>query len=129
MADSTPYEFGGTDRFEILSRTGNIHFRSGSAVLQDESTPLLQTLLDIVQRCPDMRVQVAGHTDSDGSSAANQALSEARAKAVADWLTAQGVDTGRVRTVGFGETRPAFANDTAVNKGRNRRIEFTVIDG
>lgn len=116
-------------RFEILSRTGNIYFRSGSADLQGESTPLLDTLLDVVQRCPEMRVQVAGHTDSDGSAARNQALSEARARAVASYLTGKGVEATRIRTVGFGETKPAFPNDSAANKGRNRRIEFTVVDG
>ena len=116
-------------RFEILSRTGNIYFHSGSAELQDESTPLLQTLLDIVNRCPDMRVQVAGHTDSDGSASANQRLSEARARAVATWLTGNGVAATRIHTVGFGETQPAFPNTTTANKGRNRRIEFAVLDG
>ena len=116
-------------RFEILSRTGNIYFGSGSATLQSESTPLLQTLLDIVQRCPEMRIQVAGHTDSDGPDAVNQALSEARAKAVMDYLAANGVNLARIRSVGFGESRPVVPNDSRANKSRNRRIEFSVIDG
>lgn len=116
-------------RFEILSRTGNIYFGSGSARLRDSSLPLLQTLLDVVRRCPEMRVQVAGHTDADGPDAANQSLSEARARAVADWLTANGIEAARVKAVGFGETRPAFPNDTAAHKERNRRIEFSVITG
>ena len=116
-------------RFEILSRTGNIYFQSGSAALQDQSRPLLATLLDIVQRCPDMRVQVAGHTDSDGGEGVNQTLSEARARAVSDWLVANGVSADRIRAIGFGESRPVVPNDSAANKGRNRRIEFSVIDG
>ncbi len=117
-----------TGRFEILSRTGNIYFGSGSADLQNESLPLLQSLLDIVQRCPGMRIQVAGHTDSDGASSANQALSEARAKAVTQYLSTNGVSQGRVQAVGFGESKPVVPNDSNANKARNRRIEFTVLN-
>lgn len=116
-------------RFEILSRTGNIYFGSGSARLAPESDPLLRTLADVVRRCPSMRIEVAGHTDSDGGEAANQALSEARAKAVADYLAAEGVDPARMRAVGYGETRPLLPNDSAAHKARNRRIEFTALGG
>ncbi len=115
-------------RFEVLSRTGNIYFRSGSAHLQQKSMPLLRNLLDIVQRCPGMRIQVAGHTDSDGSQQANQRLSEARARAVARFLIDSGVEASRIETVGYGETRPAFPNDSARHKLWNRRIEFLVLN-
>lgn len=116
-------------RFEILSRTGNIHFASGSARLQDESAPLLDTLVDVIKRCPGMVVEVGGHTDSVGGAAANQRLSERRAQSVARYIQGAGVEDARVQSVGYGETEPAFPNDTAKNRQKNRRIEFKVIDG
>ncbi len=116
-------------RFEILSRTDNIYFNSGSARLDPASTPLLNSLVDIIKRCPDMVIEVGGHTDSDGSSAANKRLSKARAKAVVNFLHAKGVDRKSLVSVGYGEDKPAFANDTRENKRRNRRIEFAVIKG
>lgn len=112
-------------RFEILSRTGNIYFRSGSTRLDNESTPFLTSVIDIVNRCPDMNILVAGHTDSDGSEAANQRLSEARARSVAKYLIDNGVSADRITSQGFGEAQPVVPNDSAYNKSRNRRIEFS----
>ena len=116
-------------RFEILSRTGAIYFATGSATVEADSTPFLQAVSDIAQRCPELRIMISGHTDSDGNAAANQALSESRAAAVMRRLTNIGIDAGRLRSVGFGETRPVVANDTPRNRGLNRRIEFSVFDG
>jgi outer membrane protein OmpA-like peptidoglycan-associated protein len=116
-------------RFEILSRTGNIHFTSGSARLDQRSAPLLDSIVDIINRCPDLVVKIAGHTDSDGGEAANQRLSEARAASVARYLAERGVAADRMVSTGYGELRPVAPNDTAENKLRNRRIEFAVFDG
>lgn len=113
-------------RFEILSETGNIYFDSGSARLDAESDFVLATVIDIIQRCPGLRVRISGHTDSDGSNAANQALSERRALAVVDYLAGKGVDRMRLFSTGFGEDRPMVPNDDAFNKSRNRRIEFSL---
>jgi OOP family OmpA-OmpF porin len=112
-------------RFEILSKTDSIYFSSGSAALDERSEPILRTVLDIVGRCPGMTVEVAGHTDADGSQAVNQSLSELRARAVGEYLTAHGIEPARIRAVGYGEAKPAFPN-TAATKWRNRRIEFAV---
>lgn len=116
-------------RFEILSRSGNIYFRSGSAQLDGKSAPLLDSLADIVTRCPGMVIEVSGHTDSDGSDVANQRLSEQRAGAVARYLTGKGIDAARFTVAGRGESQPVAANDTAANKAKNRRIEFQVVNG
>jgi outer membrane protein OmpA-like peptidoglycan-associated protein len=116
-------------RFEILSRAGNIHFRSGSARLDESSAPLLDNIVDIINRCPDLVVQIAGHTDSDGGEVANQRLSEARAASVARYLAEQGVAADRMVSAGYGELHPVAPNDTAENKLRNRRIEFAVFGG
>lgn len=115
-------------RFEILSRTGNIYFSAGSARLDAKSTPLLDNLFDIVNRCPDLVIMVAGHTDSDGSTDANQRLSERRAASVASYLSAKGVSAARMQAIGFGEAQPLVENTSKANKAKNRRIEFSVIN-
>lgn len=116
-------------RFEILSRTGNIYFRTGSARLQSESAPMLDAIVDIVDRCPDLNVIIGGHTDSDGGASANQRLSEQRAAAVLSYISAAGIPANRMKAVGFGEAKPVAPNDSATNKRLNRRIEFAVDGG
>ena len=116
-------------RFEILSRAGNIYFRSGSASLDAASNALLDNLYDIVRRCPGMIIEVGGHTDSDGPSEINLNLSRSRAQAVADYLEDKGVESDRMFTRGYGEETPVVPNTTADNKRRNRRIEFKVVGG
>jgi outer membrane protein OmpA-like peptidoglycan-associated protein len=115
-------------RMEILSRTGNIYFTSGSARLSDDSIPLLTNLHDIVDRCPDLTIEIGGHTDSDGSDEANRVLSERRAQAVNAYLVNQGIAPERLVTVGYGESRPVTSNDTTEGKRRNRRIEFVPVN-
>lgn len=115
-------------RFEILSRTNSITFRSGSARLDRASTPFLDTIVDIVKRCPGLAITVAGHTDADGSNAANQRLSQRRAAAVERYLADNGVEAERIEAVGYGEERPLVANDTPQNKAKNRRIEFAAAE-
>ncbi len=113
-------------RFQILSETGNIYFASGSARLDNESTFVLTTVLDVVSRCPGMRIMISGHTDDVGSNSFNQRLSERRAQSVVDYLAQHGVDRSRLISAGFGEERPMFPNDSDFHKSRNRRIEFSL---
>ena len=115
-------------RFEILSRTDSITFRSRSARLAASSSALLDGLADIVARCPDMVIEIGGHTDSVGSDAANMRLSERRAGSVLRYLTGKGIAQTRLRAVGCGEAEPKFDNATAEGRKRNRRIEFRVIE-
>lgn len=116
-------------RFEIMSRTDNINFARGSAILEDTSAPLLDSIVKMIDRCPELAIQIGGHTDSDGGAALNQALSEARAQSVRAYLLDAGTDEDRITAVGFGEATPVVPNNSAANKRRNRRIEFTVIEG
>ncbi|WP_299809435.1 OmpA family protein [uncultured Roseibium sp.] len=115
-------------RFEILSRTDNIYFGSGSARLDARSEPLLNSLSDIISRCPGLVIEIGGHTDSDGSAAANIRLSERRAAAVKQYLTQKDIPADRIVSVGYGEARPVAPNETADGKRRNRRIEFVVVE-
>jgi outer membrane protein OmpA-like peptidoglycan-associated protein len=79
----------------------------------------------IAKANPDLRVRVDGHTDSRGSDAYNQSLSERRAAAVRQVFIDHGIDAGRLEARGFGESRPAAPNDTPENMRLNRRVEFT----
>ncbi|MES2433314.1 MAG: OmpA family protein [Pseudomonadota bacterium] len=114
-------------RFEILSRSGNINFHSGSARLQADSAPLLDSVADIIARCPGLKIEVSGHTDADGAPAANQYLSQQRAKAVVRYLVKKGLTADRFTATGYGEDKPIFDNDTPEHKSRNRRIEFALV--
>ena len=113
-------------RFEIISRTGAVYFASGSAVLDEESRPLLDSVVAIVERCPGLAILVAGHTNSVGPDELNQSLSEARARAVTDFLQNRGVPSARLQSIGYGEQRPVAPNNSGWNRSRNRRIEFLV---
>ncbi len=116
------------NRLEALTEANEVYFSSGSARLQAESTPVLTSLVEIIGRCPDMVLEVGGHTDSVGSEAANQRLSEKRANAVADYLVQQGIDAERFRTRGYGESQPIAGNDTDRGRWRNRRIAFVIVE-
>ncbi len=115
-------------RFDTLSQAGNITFRSGSAKLDVAGSAVLDTLLDVVNRCPDMKIEIGGHTDDVGGDAANLALSQARAASVADYLGAHGVATARLTPKGYGEAEPLVPNDNDADRARNRRIEFKILN-
>jgi outer membrane protein OmpA-like peptidoglycan-associated protein len=105
----------------------NIYFDSGSANIKPESYPVLDSVAILLRDNPSARIQIAGHTDSDGSTSSNQSLSERRAQSVFQYLVSKGIQGSRLTTIGYGEDRPVVANDSAANKARNRRIEFTVL--
>jgi OOP family OmpA-OmpF porin len=87
-----------------------------------------QDVLPVLRANPNLRVRIDGHTDSRGSEAYNQALSERRAQAVVDYLVSAGIDSGRLTSQGFGESRPIAPNDTPENLQINRRTEITVLE-
>lgn len=105
----------------------NIYFDSGSANIKPESYYVLDNVVEILNANPEARIQIAGHTDSDGSTSYNQTLSEQRAASVFNYLVQRGVSPSRLTTVGFGESMPVVPNTSASNKAMNRRIEFTVL--
>lgn len=114
-------------RFSVISTTGAIFFRTGSAELDRLSDPLLDSVADIANRCPGVKIEVSGHTDSVGNPDANFQLSAQRARSVAEFLTRRGVLPTRIMAAGFGDTRPVAPNNTEVNRAKNRRIDFRVV--
>ncbi len=104
-----------------------IGFGRGSARLTEASAALVEGLAALVRRCPDAKIEVAGHTDSRGDADMNRRLSQARAEAVAEALEDAGVAAERLTAVGYGPSRPIADNATAVGRAKNRRIELTVL--
>jgi outer membrane protein OmpA-like peptidoglycan-associated protein len=119
---------------EKIAVPGEVQFASGSARIQ-ESKESLETLYAVVKVLNEhseiTKLRIEGHTDNVGYSGYNQRLSQRRADAVASWLGSHGIDTGRLVTAGFGETRPIVSNDSSEHRHMNRRTEFHVqeLDG
>ena len=110
---------------DALSRAA-IRFRTASADLSEDSAGLLDRLVVVTLRCQTAKIEIGGHTDSDGSPQANADLSRRRAEAVASYFVRAGISAEQFEPVGFGETKPVAPNDSAENKAKNRRIEFVV---
>jgi outer membrane protein OmpA-like peptidoglycan-associated protein len=106
----------------------NIYFDFNKATFKQESYDELGKLENMLKQNGNMKVEIAGHTDSFGSDAYNKKLSLARASAVRTFLTSKGIDVGRVTAQGYGDTRPLASNDDE-DEGRevNRRVEFKII--
>ncbi len=103
-----------------------IYFNSGSAVLLDESEPMLREVAELVKASPAGQLTIDGHTDNIGSAPYNQDLSERRANAVRNALvTRYGIPAARLSAKGYGLTRPVEDNATPQGRARNRRVELT----
>jgi OmpA-OmpF porin, OOP family len=112
--------------FSDLLAKGRIRFEPGRATIDPDSAGLLDRLIETALRCPNVNIEIAGHTDGDGDAAFNQALSEKRAQAVMDYLVKAGLAADRFTATGYGSTQPLAGNDTDEGKAQNRRIEFVV---
>ncbi len=104
-----------------------VQFATARAVIKEESLPMLDRIAQDIAQCGTVRIEVAGHTDSRGTEAYNQALSEARAQAVVTYLTKRGGTNSQLAAKGYGETRPVASNDRPESRALNRRIEFTLL--
>ena len=100
------------------------YFDFDKAVVKKQYIPNLKQAADILKLYPDMRMVVAGHTDSVGSSKYNYGLGLRRARAVRDKLIGFGVNPKRLKVISYGETRPAASNATPEGRAKNRRVEF-----
>jgi len=105
-----------------------VNFEFDSAKLTPESLVILDQVAASLRDWPDVRVEVGGHTDSKGAAAYNLKLSDQRADAVVAQLVSKGVAASRLRSQGYGETKPIADNATDAGRARNRRVELTRID-
>jgi OmpA-OmpF porin, OOP family len=105
-----------------------INFDTGKATIKPDSKPLLDEVGKLLNDNKDLKLSIEGHTDNVGTKDANQKLSEARAKAVKDFLVANyKVDGARLAAKGFGDTKPVADNATDDGKAKNRRVELVKI--
>ncbi|OWW24053.1 flagellar motor protein MotB [Zobellia sp. OII3] len=104
-----------------------ILFNSGKASIKSESTAVLVDIISILKEYPDAKFSVEGHTDSIGSKATNQKLSESRAMSVRDFLIKNGIDASRLTAVGFGEDKPIASNMYKDGRAQNRRVEINLV--
>lgn len=104
-----------------------VEFQSGSDRLTRRGQALVDEIAALLARYPSARIEIAGHTDSQGASRDNTALSRSRADAVRARLVNQGAEESRLTAAGYGEDRPIADNSTAEGRLQNRRVEFTVL--
>ena len=112
----------------IISSTG-FSFAVGSAELQSSNYPLINKILSAIQKFPDSKVEIHGHTDSIGSGKTNQMISEKRAQNVKSFLVNIGkVDSSIITSEGFGESKPVVSNMLKSGRAKNRRIDVLIIN-
>ena len=110
-----------------LIMPGNITFATNSADINADFYSVLDSVALVLEEYDKTLVVVAGHTDSDGSAAFNENLSERRAQSVSGYLVSQSILPVRLETIGFGERQPIADNDSAAGKQLNRRVEITLL--
>jgi len=115
-----------SDAAQRILEDGKINFVTGTAQFTQASAPIVERMTGIVLACAGdgLQVEVGGHTDARGDDSANQALSEARANTIRDYMVARGVEASNLTAVGYGETQPIATNDTSEGMSQNRRISF-----
>ncbi|WP_068073299.1 OmpA family protein [Novosphingobium lentum] len=111
----------------LVNLPDGVTFSTDSSEINPTFRATLDKLVASMNQYPDSLIDVYGHTDSTGSDTYNQALSERRAQAVANYLTSHGVNPARIRSQGFGETQPVASNATEEGRSRNRRVEIKIV--
>ena len=121
-------EVSASDMLDELNASGHvalhINFDSGKAIIKEDSKPIIEEMVKLLKDTPDLAVEIQGHTDNTGDARADQVLSEQRATAVKNALTAQGIAAGRLTAKGYGLTKPVADNSTDEGRAKNRRVEL-----
>ena len=113
-----------------MIRLQNVNFETNKSDILPESFPTLDAVGTLLLRWPQLKIEIGGHTDARGSAAANQKLSDARAKSVEAYLLQKfpGLKDDQFTTKGYGEAKPIAPNNGEVNWAKNRRVEFVVLN-
>lgn len=109
--------------------TQQIHFEYNKDKIRPESFPILDAVVEVLQKNPDIRIEVQGHTDNRGGAAYNKNLSNRRAASVRKYLVSHGVPSERLTSIGYGFDRPIVDNSTDQNRALNRRVQFIRTEG
>jgi len=111
----------------VLNMPGNVTFETNQSAIRPSFYAVLNSVLLVLKEYSKTIIEVSGHTDSTGSDALNQTLSDQRAASVGSYLTAQGIDQRRLLTQGFGKRNPVADNATAEGRQANRRVELRLV--
>lgn len=103
-----------------------VTFEFDSAKLTANAKRILRQAAESLREQPELEIEIGGHTDSVGSAEYNKKLSQQRADSVVNYFVDNGIDVSRLTAVGYGETQPAFSNQTEAGRERNRRVELSV---
>lgn len=122
--DVTPVDNGSAI---LVNLPNGVTFDTDSTVIKPAFRDTLDKVAQSMVQYPNSLIDVYGHTDSTGSDAYNQQLSQRRAQAVADYLISRGVAASRVRSQGFGESQPVASNATEEGRSANRRVEIKIV--
>lgn len=113
---------------EILKEAfNNLEFETGKAIIKESSFNSLEKLAGLLMKKPVWRIQISGHTDSQGKASSNLKLSKKRAQAVAKFLEKNNVLQNRIEVMWFGETNPITTNKTKAGRAKNRRVEMEIL--
>ena len=137
-----PFECGTTPYVSPTASTGGItvvfddtrvelkgvNFKAGSAELEPESIEILDAAVAGIKKNPQARIEIQGHTSSEGDDQFNQTLSEQRAYTVFLYMVDKGIDRGRLSASGYGSSQPKASNSTEAGRKKNRRIELRVLN-
>jgi OOP family OmpA-OmpF porin len=123
--EALEYEFLSKEKVEL-----HINFKTGSATIMDDSKPELNNIGAILTKYSEVKVEIAGHTDAQGSDASNMTLSQKRAESVRMYLVENFKEVGSDRLIakGYGESMPVASNDTKEGMAQNRRVEVKVLN-
>ena len=105
----------------------NIQFEVDSSIITPKGIETVKKISVILKKYPNVKMEIGGHTDSDGDAAYNQQLSQERVDMVKKALIEFGLNGDRFTTKGYGESKPLVPNDSPENKAKNRRVEFIII--
>ncbi len=111
---------------DVVVLPEGVNFAFDSAQLRPDAVTVLDEAVTVLNRRTDIKVDVVGHTCNIGTEAYNQGLSERRARSVYEYFVSNGIAADRLTTQGYGETRPAYSNDTREGRAKNRRVELHV---
>jgi outer membrane protein OmpA-like peptidoglycan-associated protein len=109
--------------------TQQIHFEYNKSKIRPESYPVLNAVVEVLEKNPDIKLEVQGHTDNRGSASYNKRLSDQRAGSVKQYLVAHGIAPDRLTSHGYGFERPLVPNDSDQNRALNRRVQFVRTEG
>ena len=117
-------EIKAADKAILEKAIYGVQFETSKATFTKTTFTILDQVVEVLNRYPEYNLTINGHTDSDGDDKSNQTLSENRAKACADYFVSKGISVMRMKSFGFGETKPVADNKNAAGKTKNRRVEF-----